>query len=86
MRALLALLMLSTIAHAEPTTTLTGNVLGGSTITNWHSGPTLIISESLELFRLESGGCLRGPLVIRNSKGVEMFRLDANVYYPAGCR
>ena len=38
-----------------------------------------------ELFRLEPGGCLRGPLVFRGDDGRDMFRLDAGATYPTGC-
>lgn len=43
------------------------------------SGPTV------EVFRLDPGGCLIGPLTIKDRDGVDLFRLPVDTDFPEGC-
>jgi hypothetical protein len=45
----------------------------------------LVVTSPVEIFRLDKGGCLRGPLVIRDVEGKEKFRLTPGTEYPSGC-
>lgn len=42
-------------------------------------------TDSVTIFRLDYGGCLRGPLVFFDVQGKESFHLDAGKYYPSEC-
>lgn len=51
-------------------------------------GPYLVkVNTSIgETFRMEDGGCLRGPLTFFDPVShKELFKLDAGVSYPGGC-
>ena len=52
----------------------------------WSEVPLIASSnQGNEVFRLEPGGCLRGPLRIRAEDGSELFRLEAGATYPHNC-
>ena len=40
---------------------------------------------SVETFRMEEGGCLRGPIVFTGTDGKEIFRLLPGIEYPTNC-
>ena len=42
-------------------------------------------SAGFEIFRMEPGACLRGPLVFHQADGKEQFRLGDGIEYPTGC-
>lgn len=37
------------------------------------------------IFSIKPGSCIRGPLLIQQETGQEIFRLDAGTDFPAGC-
>lgn len=84
--ALLALAgtLIHASAHGEPIEwTINGHAF------HRHQPPLLSVTTqagpTVEVFRLEPGGCLIGPLMIKDREGVDLFRLPADTDYPAGC-
>ena len=40
---------------------------------------------AVEIFRMDAGGCLRGPIVFTEIDGKEIFRLLPDIEYPTDC-
>lgn len=56
------------------------------TMTITHVYPLVAVSKNgTTIFRMEDGSCLRGPLMIAQEDGKEVFRLEAGKEYPTGC-
>lgn len=84
--AVAALLLHSVTAAANPDATaptFRDGGVDGVTITlidHTQSPP-----RSVTIFRMRSGGCMRGPLSIYDGDGTERLRLEPGVEYPTGC-
>lgn len=85
MRILIFLLLLAGTANAQELFTNSTTSTGTIAWTRQGTQLPLVVSSSVEIFRMSEGACLKGPLVINDGKGNEKFRLERDIDYPTGC-